>query len=1039
MAGNGADDSKRHGLRFECVQDAPPAEVVERLAQSIAERLGCDEVYIQLRQGEELFVGQFPKRLTRAGSSDGPLFQLLAGGASFQGHTWSLPLLVNDLQRARVPSEMALELAVRKVRSCGLFPLVVRAEIVGVVECFFTRSFHRWRQEELTAFDELSSMLVHACAGGGSRVGAAQARTLTSDELRNQYRRMARYGNVIIILTDASFKIVEAFGNTEQLLGVATSEMTGNAAIWEQLLDPRDRALLRRRILRVRMDRDELREEVRVVHQRSGDVRWMMLRALPQFSANGQFQGWEGFGIDITDRRRAQDALMLQNQRLEALFEVARALQGQTDPAVVTLKGLRALLHATGSRAGYGCFYHRERRDIEVVAAFGLSERYLEGMQSVLTGPSLLRHAIESRKGLLIENLQEDARAATGLAKGEDLRGCIVMPLVVDDTVFGAVTLFKREASSFTDSDFELVSAAVTQMTLAVRQAELFESQRRHTQALQALYRISHELSKHRSPREMAEHAFPILQQEFGLKRAWFGIINDQGTHIVGKSGFGPGVRRQLQDLQIELNVKQDFLERAISSQRPVVVEAGKGIECPGLNRVVQRLKLDTVVVIPLVSLQQVLGVLVVEPIVSHTFLSDGRLQLLESMANEMATVLMSRRFESKMSEALKMRMAGLLASGVAHNFNNLLQAVLGQVALIELQLPKGSAAFESTRTITEAAKRGATLVTQLLNFAAQGSVVRESVSINSMVQGAQELYQSLLSKRIELRLDLDPECPEVVADVAQLQQAIANLLANAKDAIGNRPDGVVTITTKKVRLRAGEVDPQLPSGFYIRIDIRDNGIGMDAEQQARCFEPFYTTKNVDRGTGVGLTGTGLGLSAAYSIVQQHEGSITVASSPREGATLSVYLPILRVREGAPTPELAAQARVHPHTVAGVMLLDFEAGLHPLLSSIFDSLGYRSRTVFDLKQLEQVCAQSPHEWGTVFIDLDNMSGDPVEVSKQLLARFPELRIVACSSVASQWGAKLMALGRVELLEKPLGVWSVEDALKRLRAPTVEMA
>jgi PAS domain S-box-containing protein len=1031
---NEAGESKVARLRFECGSHQSMAEFVAHLAETIARDLGCDEVNVQLRRGEELFVGQFPRRSERVGSADAALFELRDGTAFFQGSQWPLPLIVNDLQRARVPGELALELAVRKVRSCGVFPLTERGQIQGVVECFFTRSYHRWKQEELSAFDELSHSVesVRTPAANSDVTG----RHVSSDELRNQYRRMARYGNVVIIITDSNFRITDAFGNTEQILGIASSEMTSNPSIWDLILDPRDRGLLRRRIMRLRVERDELREEVRVIHQRSGEVRWMMLRALPQFANNGVFQGWEGFGIDVTDRRRAQEALMTQNRRLEALFEVARSLQGQTDAAIVTLKGLKALLRATGSRCGYGCFLHRERDELEVVAALGLSERYLTSMDPVLKGPSLLRFAINERKGLLIENLQEDPRAAVPLAKLEDLRCCIVMPLATDEAVFGAIVLFKKEAKSYSEADFDLVSAAAAQMTLAVRQAEMFDAERRHSESLSALYRISHELSKYRSPREIAEHAFPLLQQEFALKRGWFGVLNEQGTHIAGKSGFGPGLRRQIQELQVELSLRHDFLDEAVRSQRPVIVESGSPMECSGLNRIVQRLKLGTLVIIPLVSLGQVVGVLVVEPIVPHTFLKEGRLQLLVSMANEMATVLMSRRFESKMAEALKMRMAGLLASGVAHNFNNLLQAVMGQVSLVELQIPKDSPALEATRTITEAARRGAGLVSQLLNFASQGQSVRRNLSLNTLLAESHELYESLLSKRIELRIDAGADCPEVVADLSQIQQVLTNLLANAKDAIGDRADGSVTISTRKVRLRSGEIDPELAPGVYVRIDVRDNGVGMDVEQQARCFEPFFTTKNVDRGTGVGLSGTGLGLSAAYSIVKSHEGIITVHSLPGEGATFSIYLPVLSVRTGSAGDAVAVKST--SVTKGGALLLGLEAGVYPFVSSIFESLGYRSRGVFDLHQAIEVMRQDSSRWDFVVIDLEGFGGDAAASCRQLLSTFPDITIVACSASTREWAEALPATSRMEIIDKPLSVWSVEVALQRLSSRKAEI-
>ena len=1018
-------DVRGKKLRFESSSYSSMSDLATQLADSIGRQLGCDEVLVTIGRHEGVHTGHF----SQGGEalSETPIFEVRNGAATFRGQPWSLPFVVKDLQRARVPNDLALELAVRKVRSYGAFPLMDQGRLLGIVECYFTRSYHRWHPEEIVAFEELSHALSSVDAAGVPATGRRSH--VTSEESRSQYSRMAQYGNVLIIITDSQFGITEVFGDAESMLGISVSEMKNNSRIWERIIDPRDQSALHRRILRLRLERSELREEVRAVHQKTGEVRWVMLRAVPQFSTNGVFLGWEGFGIDITDRRSAQDALASQNARVEALFEVARALQGQTDPALVLLRGLRALLKATRSSSGYGCFYHREIDEVELVAVHGLSENYIANMDGVLRGPSLLRETIASKKGVMLANIQEHARAHTKVAKIEDLKSAILMPLMADDEVYGILVVFTRERDSYTTNDFELVSAAATQIALAVRQTYLFDAERQQSQTLSALYRISHELAKYRTPREIAEQAFPILQQEFTLRRGWFGVTNEQGTHIVGKAGFGTGVRRKLQEVQIELSLQHDFLDEAIKTQRPVVVPAGATMECSGLQRIITLLKLETFVIVPLVSLGQVIGVLVVEPAIPHLVTKHARLHLLSSMANEMAQVVMARRFESRMAEGLKMRMAGLLASGVAHNFNNMLQAILGQVALLEMQLPKGAPALDSARMITDAAKRGAALVSQLINFSSQGQGTRQQVSVTKLITDSQELYRSLLGKRVEFNLKPCADCPDAILDPSQIQQVVTNLLMNAKEAIEGRSDGMVSITVSRVRLRSAEVDPELAPGVYVRIDVKDNGHGMNAEQQLRCFEPFYTTKNVDPGTGVGLSGSGLGLSAAYSIVKQHNGLITVSSEVGEGSTFSIYLP-LQAPEDKVAP-VTAHAGPQRSMKGGVLLLGLETGSQPFVSSLLESVGYRARGVFDVVQARELLERDPAAWDCVFVDRDVVGQAALEDCKQLWDQFPDIGIVTLSAAPSDGGSQPLS-AREGVLEKPLGVWGVEAVLKRLK-------
>jgi PAS domain S-box-containing protein len=1028
-----ADEGSVKRLRFESGPEATPSAVAAHLAESISHELGCDEVSVTIIHQGRSFRGAYPPEGSQRGSGEAPIFSVANGQASFGERSWTLPIVINDLQRARVPGDLALELAVRKVRSGGIFPVSTGAGLSGVIECFFTRSYHRWRQEELDAFSEVAASL-HFSGPTPVAVNpqaSSIASSMAQDDLRSQYRRMARYGNIVILMTDGEFRISDVFGNTELLLGIPASQMLSNAGIWDLILHPKDRDRLRRRIVRLRVERDELKEEVRVIHQRTGETRWMMLRAVPHFSAKGAFLGWEGFGIDITERRQAQEDLVLQNRRLEALFEVSRSLRGQVDPAVIALKGLRAVLSASGSDCGYSVLVPSdEGRELEVVAAQGLSETYLTGMHGVLTGPSLLWHAVDTGQAIMIEDLQTDARANTELARREGLHSAIVAPLTADERVLGALVMFKRTVSAFSAPDLELAQAAAAQISLAVKQADMFESERRHSESLSALYRLSHELGKYRSIREIAENAFPLLEQEFGLKRGWLGVMNEQGTHVMGQTGFGPGVKKKLQQVQIELALRHDFFDDAIRTQRPLMVQGNQEMECSGLNSIMQHLRCGLVVIIPLVSLGQVVGVLVGEPRNGEQFVREGRLQLLVSMANEMATVFMARRFEDRMSESFKMRMAGLLASGVAHNFNNLLQAILGQVSLIELQSSGNGPILESSRLITDAAKRGASLVSQLLNFSAQAQPSKQNVSLTQLIEGSMQLYESLLSRRNKLIVRQCPDCPEVVVDSSQIQQVVTALLANAKEAMSPDVQGVVTLSTTKVRLRTGEVHPELAPGVYIRLDVADNGVGMTHEQQLRCFEPFYTTKNVDRATGVGLTGNGLGLSAAYSIIKQHEGMITVQSVPGSGTTFSVYLPVLSVKTG--TALEGDLVRTSTKKAGGAILVGMEPGVQPYFTSIFESLGHRSRTAFDGQQVKEIMKREPGTWEFVVIDLDTIGDTALSLIEQLLRASSELCLIGIAASAREWAERLPMSTRLEVVDKPVGVWTIESALQRLR-------
>jgi PAS domain S-box-containing protein len=855
------------------------------------------------------------------------------------------------------------------------------------------------------------------------------------DEAKLRSKRLVEYGNLIIIRTDAAYRIKDVVGDIRRIIGVSSGSIMHDPLVWTRILEREDYLKLRRSMNRADGKLCEMREEIRVRNVESGEVRWLLLNAVPLYANDNTFLGWEGFGLDITEKRQTEEELVRQSQRVEALYEVSRALQVNMDPAFVALKGLKALLRATGSGAGFAVFYNRATDFLEVVCAQGLSQYYLDSISKVLRGKNLMRHVIENKKGLLIDNIQSDSRAAVELAQQEGLKSTIVMPLMFEDQgaelqVLGALILFSRRERKFTFNDFDLVAAASSQVALVARQAEYYAAEKRHASSLAALYRLSHQLSKLLTPAEIAQHAFPIIQEELPCKRMWLGIVNEQGTHIEGQGGSGPGMRQMINEVQIELGRRHDFLDEAISTRRAVVVEKGRKMECSGLNRIVDRLKPNTFLIVPLVSLGQVVGVLLVEPTLPSSAFGKRKLPLLSSMASEMATVILARRLESKIADADKMRMAGLLASGVAHNFNNLLQAVMGQASLIEMQLPKESPLVDAAQTIVDAAGKGAGLIKQLLSLTQQSMFSREPFSVNELLKGSRDLYKSLLGASIALEVEVGEVPLYVEADYGQIQQVVSNLIINAREALQDRADGWVRVSTGTVRLSSGEVDRELAPGDYVRIDVEDNGVGMSEERRSRCFEPFYTSKNVDADTGIGFEGSGLGLSLSYSILKQHEGLLMVRSSPGEGAVFSVYLP-LQVAESQQSATSGVPAR---QTVVeqGLQATIFEGEdrSSAAVESSLESLGFslrREQTEGSLQETLLHCESV----NLFVIDIDKASKRVFSLLRGFLAKNNAARAIVVTSDSLEWTERFRDNDQVDVVEKPLGVWAIHASVRKL--------
>ena len=240
---------------------------------------------------------------------------------------------------------------------------------------------------------------------------------------------------------------------------------------------------------------------------------------------------------------------------------------------------------------------------------------------------------------------------------------------------------------------------------------------------------------------------------------------------------------------------------------------------------------------------------------------------------------------EAMLRQAQKMEAIGQLAGGVAHDFNNILCAIIGFGTLLEMGMDKNDPARRHLDQILSAADRATSLTQGLLTFSRKQILNPHPVSLNAIVHRIEKMLNRLLSEDIELRLSLSGQEPNVLVDSGQIDQVLLNLATNARDAMPN--GGLLTITT-------GEAEPpeeflatsaSLPATRYALLTVTDSGSGIEEETREKIFEPFFTTKEVGKGTG-------LGLSVVYGIVKQHNGHILVHSEPGKGTSFLIYLPM---------------------------------------------------------------------------------------------------------------------------------------------------
>jgi PAS domain S-box-containing protein len=246
------------------------------------------------------------------------------------------------------------------------------------------------------------------------------------------------------------------------------------------------------------------------------------------------------------------------------------------------------------------------------------------------------------------------------------------------------------------------------------------------------------------------------------------------------------------------------------------------------------------------------------------------------------------QELEARLQRAQRLESVGQLAGGVAHDFNNLLAAILNYTAIVREDLEPAAPAQEDLAEIEDAARRGARLVQQLLLFSQGKLTTPEVVDLNDVVRRLDRLLQRTLGDQVRLEYQLDPALQAVEADVTNVEQVLVNLVVNARDALGAEGGTVTVRTTNDELAPAAATDLDAVAGAYVRLSVSDDGCGMDERTLERALEPFFTTKPVGEGSG-------LGLATVHGIVRQAGGCVDLDSRPGRGTTVIVRLPPARV------------------------------------------------------------------------------------------------------------------------------------------------
>ncbi len=386
-----------------------------------------------------------------------------------------------------------------------------------------------------------------------------------------------------------------------------------------------------------------------------------------------------------------------------------------------------------------------------------------------------------------------------------------------------------------------------------------------------------------------------------------------------------------------------------------------------------------------------------------------GELGELEYIAHVAKDITAQKRLEKELFQAQKMEAIGTLAGGIAHDFNNILSAIIGFSEVAKLEMPADSRAGKDIDKVIKAGRRAAELVKQILTFSRMTDHQLQPMIPNLIIKEALKMLRSSLPTTISIKEAIDTACGLILADPTNVHQIVMNLCTNAFHAMENEK-GILTVNLYRKEIRAEDIcESDVSAGPFVVLSVSDTGHGMDKITMERIFEPYFTTKEVGKGTG-------LGLAVIHGIIKDYKGFIRVESEPEKGTTFHVHFPALV--KIASTQEKTEEDV--PTGTERILIVDDESSIVNLHKTVLQRLGYRVTATTNSEEALEKIRLHPEQFDLLITDqtMPGLSG--FELAKKVLQIKPNIGIILSTGYSSAITEKeALAIGIKKYAEKPV--------------------
>jgi len=696
---------------------------------------------------------------------------------------------------------------------------------------------------------------------------------------------------------------------------------------------------------------------------KKGEVGWRMGNGFPLLRADGSVDCGVNLNVDITERKQMEEKIKQAEKKYRTLFEVA-------GDAIFTIQVAGNDLNIIDCNA----------RTIEI---FGYEREELLGKSPVDLSPYKQPDGSKS---------EEKAQKISGL--------------VLEGNPQFFEWKHNRKDGTFFDAEVTLNNLEIGNENCLLAIVRDITDRKKAENTLQLILKETSYRTGEEYFRSLVHQLAITLGIRYALVGELIGNNRIRTLSVCSGDGFAENFEYDLKHTPCD-NVMQRSIclyQRDVQQQFPqdeLLVEMG----------------VESYLGAPVIDIKgRIWGVLVVMDTCPMEEVPQAR-QLLEFFASRAAAELVRekveeehRKLETQLYQAQKMEALGTLAGGIAHDFNNILSIIFGYVdlAIIDINMP--DKVLKNLDKVTQGAGRAKELINQILTLSRRTEQMKQPLRISLIVKEAMKLLQSTIPASIEIKQDIESQ-GTVMADSTQIHQIVMNLCTNAYHAM-RKTGGTLAVSLKDMEITDNDIVPGLDisPGKYLRLEVGDTGHGMDKEIKEKIFEPYFTTKEIDEGTG-------LGLAVVHGIVKSHNGYINVISERGDGTTFHIYLPV--VAEKPVSPGITHQKEPVKGGREKIMVVDDEEKIVDIINEILVKCGYEVNIYNNSIQAFQEFEKNPEHYNLIITDMTMPKMNGVELAKKILELKSQIPIILCSGYSELIDKEMVDKMGLHYFPKPI--------------------